>query len=92
MNDPSLAVRSCAASVLHAVLKRDAKLAFDLSSALFSADDRLLATSYSYDLIRHGLHAHWKHFAPTIERMMKSSHVPGAGLWGHLGVPCSSWT
>jgi hypothetical protein len=72
--DPSLAVRACVASTLHAVARHDEALALRLSGKLLDSDDRLLATGYVRDLIHRGLREHYEHFAPTIQRMLDSAH------------------
>lgn len=74
VNDPSLAVRSCVASTLHAVAQHDIPLALRWSSLLFEADDRLLATAYVQRLIYQGLRDYWMHFSSIIQRMLLSSH------------------
>ena len=72
--DPSLAVRACVASTLHAVARHDIPLALRWSSLLFEADDRLLATAYVQRFIHQGLGEHWSHFSAVIQRMLTSSH------------------
>lgn len=74
VNDPSLAVRSCVASTLHAVAQHDIPLALRWSSLLFEADDRLLATAYVQRFIHQGLREYWTHFSAVIQRMLLSSH------------------
>jgi hypothetical protein len=74
VNDPSLAVRSCVASTLHAVARHDNPLALRWSSSLFEADDRLLATAYVQQFIHQGLRDYWTHFSAVIQRMLLSSH------------------
>jgi hypothetical protein len=73
-HDPSLAVRSCVASTLHAVACHDTPLALRWSSLLFDADDRLLATPYVQRFIQQGLPEHWTKFSAVIQRMLLSSH------------------
>ncbi len=71
--DPSLAVRSVAASTMSAVAQHDTPLALRLMGTLLDADERLLGTGYVRDFIQSGLREHFTHFAPTIERMLHSS-------------------
>ena len=71
--DPSLAVRSVTASTLFAVAQHDTPLALRLKETLLDADERLLGTAYVRDFIQSGLREHYAHFAPTVERMMRSS-------------------
>lgn len=71
--DRSLAVRSVVASTLFAVARQDTPLALRLAGTLLEADERLLGTAYVRDFIQIGLREHFDHFAPTIERMLRSS-------------------
>lgn len=71
--DPSLAVRAVVASTLFAVARHDTLLALRLMDNLLQADERLLGTAYVRDFIRASLAEHFDHFAPTIERMLRSS-------------------
>ena len=75
INDPSLAVRACVASVLLAVAYHDTPLAIQWSSTLFETDDRLLGTAYAQRFIHEGLRNHLEHSTSTIERMLQSSHA-----------------
>jgi hypothetical protein len=71
--DLSLGVRSVVASTLFAVAQHDTPLALRLMGTLLDADERLLGTDYVRDFIQSGLREHFAHFAPTIERMLRSS-------------------
>jgi hypothetical protein len=71
--DPSLAVRAVVASTLFAVARHNTPLALRLVDRLLEADERLLGTACVRDFIRAALPAHFQHFAPTIERMLRSS-------------------
>ena len=71
--DPSLAVRSVVASTLFAVARHDVPLALRLTGTLLEADERLWGTGYVRNFIQSGLREHFDHFAPTIERMLRSS-------------------
>lgn len=73
--DPSLGVRSVVASTLFAVAQHDTPLALRLLGTLLDADERLLGTAYVRDFIQSGLREHFPHFAPTIERMLRSSQA-----------------
>ncbi|HAB16643.1 MAG TPA: hypothetical protein DCE44_09360 [Verrucomicrobiales bacterium] len=72
--DPSLAVRSVVASTLVAVASHEASTALRLMERLVQSDDRLLATSHVLDFLQRGLREHFTQIAPTLERMLKSSH------------------
>ncbi len=74
VTDPSLAVRSCVATTLHAVAQHDAPRAFDWGKKLLDADDRLLATAYVRDFIHWGIYECLSTFAPVIKRMLCSVH------------------
>lgn len=84
VTDPSLAVRACVASTLLAVARHDTPLALRWSSILFDADDRLLATGYVQDLIHRGLREYFEHFAPVIQRMLRSVHEKVKEVGGSL--------
>ncbi len=74
VGDKSLAVRSCVASTLLAVLQHNAKLALDWTEKLLDADDRLLATRYVQELIHQGLREYFDAFSPVISRMLGSTY------------------
>ena len=75
VNDPSLAVRSCVASVLMAVARHDVPLALQWSGRLLNADDRLLGTAYVQRFIRQNLRDNLADFNSTIQRMLRSVHA-----------------
>jgi hypothetical protein len=72
VSEPSLAVRSCAASTLLAVARHDTMLAIKLFQRLVSNDERLLGTPYVDRFIYYSLRDHFKELRPIIERMMRS--------------------
>lgn len=73
VNDESVSVRSCAASTLLAVARRDTPLAIPLFMSLASADDRLLATQYAERFICHGLRQNYSEMRPYVERLLCST-------------------
>ena len=75
VDDPSLAVRSCVASVLMAVARHDAPLALQWFDGLIDADDRLLGTAYVQRFIHELLRDKLANFTPTIERMLRSAYA-----------------
>ena len=75
INDPSLAVRACVASVLLAIIYYDALLALQWSDTLLETDDRLLGTAYAQRFIHEGLRNHLEYVTPKIERMLQSPHA-----------------
>ena len=73
--DRSLAVRAVFASTLIAIAYRDTPMALRLFDTLSGTDDRLLGTAYVQELVHKSLRQHWKHFVPTMERMLRSTHA-----------------
>lgn len=72
VQDPSLAVRACAASTILAVATHDLQWAVNLFKQLLNADDKLLTSHYVEDFLARGLQTHIEDFRPIIERMLRS--------------------
>ncbi|MEV7021388.1 hypothetical protein [Kitasatospora sp. NPDC093558] len=70
--DPSLAVRSCVAHVLHAVLRHDRPAVAEAFAVLTAAPDRLLATPYVVRLFMALCHGDPAAGGPVMERMLHS--------------------
>ena len=81
VQDPSIAVRSCVAQVLIAVLRFDRDLAVELFRKLCSTEDSLLHTPYIERFMYFALHTHFQELVPILERMVNSGipHVASAG-------------
>lgn len=72
VQDPSLAVRSCAASTLSALSTHDADLAVTYFLQLVETRDELLATSYVDKFIIYCLRDHFSLLTPLLSRMLYS--------------------
>ena len=72
VNDPSDAVRACAAEVLVASTQYDRDLAVELFLELRDIDERLLATHYFDRFLYYAIHTHFKELQPMLLRMVKS--------------------
>lgn len=74
VNDPSLAVRACAALTLMGVAHHDASRAIILFQKLVEVNDVLFATDYVQRFIAASLNNHLRALQPSIERMLASSN------------------
>ena len=72
VNDPSVAVRSCVAEVLTAVLSHDRQLAVSLFSELCQTEDILLGTRYVERFLYFAINTHFAVFKPMLELMIVS--------------------
>ncbi len=72
VNDPSVAVRSCVAQALLAVLRHDRDLAVNLFQQLCSAEDALLQTHFVERFLVFALQTHFQELSPILERMVFS--------------------
>jgi hypothetical protein len=70
--DPSIAVRSCVAAVLIAVLKHNRDLAIRLFERLCATEDVLLKTHYVDCFLFYALQTHFEKLKPLMERMIES--------------------
>ena len=70
--DPSAAVRSCVAGVLHAIAVHDSGLGMTLFRSLNLSEDRLLATVHVSEFIRSHLQDAFPELRPIVERMFRS--------------------
>jgi len=72
VNDPSIAVRACAASTMAAVAVYEPTRAISLFKQLLNANDQLLATRYVDDFVSRGLRQYINDLRPIVERMLHS--------------------
>jgi len=72
VNDPTLAVRACTASILIAISVHDMAMAVDLFKRLVDADDKLLLTRYVDEFIARALRHHADDLRPLLERMLRA--------------------
>jgi hypothetical protein len=70
VRDPSVAVRSCVAAVLIAVLRLDRDLAVALFKELCDTEDALLKTPYIERFLAYALPTHFGALSPTLDRMI----------------------
>ena len=77
-NDPSIAVRACAAHALLGVLNYDRDLAVELFVDLCSADERLLSSHYVEMFLKYALSTHYKQVEPILRRMVDSDDEEAA--------------
>jgi transcription initiation factor TFIIIB Brf1 subunit/transcription initiation factor TFIIB len=73
VNDQSLAVRSCVASIVLAVARHDVPLALQLFQRLLLTDEHLLQTPYVERFIYYNLREHFEELRPIVERMLRST-------------------
>ena len=71
-NDPSIAVRACAAHVLLGVLNYDRDLAVELFVDLCRADEKLLSSPYVETFLKYALLTHYGQVEPILLRMVAS--------------------
>ncbi|GAB1543373.1 hypothetical protein NUACC21_60470 [Scytonema sp. NUACC21] len=72
VRDSSIAVRSCAAEALTAMLNYDRDLAVNLFHELCKTEDVLLATHTVEKFLKYTLPTHFQQLAPILERMITS--------------------
>ncbi len=72
VQDPSLAVRSCVAQALLAVLRHDRDLAVDLFRQLCNTEDVLLQTHFIERFMHLAVQTHFQELSPILERMIHS--------------------
>lgn len=73
VRDTSVAVRSCAAEALTAVLNYDRELAVNLFQQLCNAEDALLGTQTVEHFLYYALPTHFRELLPILERMIMSN-------------------
>ena len=81
VQDPSIAVRSCVAQALIAVLRFDRDLAVELFHQLCNTEDALLRTPFIERFMYFALQTHYKELAPILERMV-NSEIPDVSSTG----------
>ena len=81
VRDPSIAVRSCVAQALIAVLRFDRDLAVEFFKQLCDTEDTLLQTHYVERFIYLGVQTHLRELSPILGRMV-SSQVPDVASAG----------
>ena len=72
VQDPSIAVRSCVAQALIAVLRFDRDLAVGLFRQLCNTEDALLRTPFIERFMYFALQTHFQELAPILDRMVNS--------------------
>ena len=72
VQDPSIAVRSCVAQALIAVLRFDRDLAVELFRQLCNTEDALLQTPFIERFMYFALQTHFRELEPILERMVNS--------------------
>ncbi len=81
VQDPSIAVRSCVAQALIAVLRFDRDLAVELFRQLCDTEDELLHTPFVGRFMYFALQTHFRELAPILERMV-NSEIPDVASTG----------
>ena len=81
VQDPSIAVRSCIAQTLLAVLRHDRDLAVDLFRQLCNTEDALLQTRFIERFLLFALQTHFQELSQILERMAVSQ-VPDVASAG----------
>ena len=81
VQDPSIAVRSCVAQALIAVLRFDRDLAVELFRKLCNTEDALLRTPFIERFMYFALQTHFKELVPILERMV-NSQIPDVASTG----------
>ena len=81
VQDPSIAVRSCVAQTLIAVLRHDRDLAVDLFGQLCNTEDALVGTEFVERFLFFALQTHFQELSSILERMVTSqlTEVASAG-------------
>ena len=72
VQDPSIAVRSCVAQTLIAVLRYDRNLAVELFRRLCDTEDELLRTHFIDRFLYFALQTNFRELSPILERMVTS--------------------
>lgn len=84
VDDSSLAVRSCVADALTAMLNYDRDVAVELFLRLCNTEDDILQTRSIERFLRYGLRTHYQSLLPILERMLdcgfEEAHMAGARL------------
>ena len=73
VEDPSIAVRACVASMLTAVLNQDRNMAVELFERLCDTEDVLLGTREVENFLLYAVQTHFDRLKPVLERMLASS-------------------
>ena len=81
VQDPSLAVRSCVAQALIAVLRHDRDLAVELFQQLCDTEDALLQTPFIERFLSLALQTHFRELSDILEHMV-TSKVPDVASAG----------
>ncbi|MCI0552885.1 MAG: hypothetical protein L0287_18190, partial [Anaerolineae bacterium] len=81
VRDPSIAVRSCVAETLTAVLKHDRELATSLFQQLCDADEILLGTPHIERFLLYALQTHFEVLESILQRMI-TSELPEVAMAG----------
>lgn len=81
VQDPSIAVRSCVAQTLLAVLRHDRDLAVEFFRQLCHTEDALLQTRFMERFLLFALQTHFQDLLPILERMV-TSQLPGVASAG----------
>ena len=82
VQDPSIAVRSCVAQALIAVLRHDRDLAVELFQQLCDTEDALLETRFIERFLFFALQTHFQELSNILERMVTSSVPDVASVGG----------
>ena len=82
VQDPSIAVRSCVAQALIAVLRHDRDLAVELFQQLCDTEDALLETGFIERFLFFALQTHFQELSNILERMVTSSVPDVASVGG----------
>ena len=85
VQDTSIAVRSCVAQALIAVLRFDRDLAVELFRKLCNTEDALLQTPYIERFLYFALQTHFEELAPVLERMV-NAEIPDVASTGSRQV------
>lgn len=81
VQDPSIAVRSCVAQTLLAVLRHDRDLAVELFRQLCNTEDALLRTRFIERFLLFALQTHFRELSHILRRMV-TSQLPGVASAG----------
>lgn len=81
VQDPSIAVRSCVAQALVAVLRFDREFAVQLFQQLCNTEDALLGTPFVERFMYFALQTHFRELSPILERMV-DSEIPDVASTG----------
>jgi len=81
VHDPSIAVRSCVAQTLLALLRHDRDLAVELFRRLCNTEDALLQTRFIEQFLYYALQTHFQDLSHILRRMV-TSQLPGVASAG----------